>query len=155
MQSKLAQSAWQASSHRNWSLKSFKQKRKMHWRWYTWTFAPSPPSHTLDLSISSPLSMITIEKLGCIFQRIFLKHCLHSRIQEHELKRRQRNWSKSLDQIKAMNTLAMNSTTTIDIMGLKGNLVKFTLFNKMVSLRGLKHDSYWTNKEHIIGKKIA
>jgi uncharacterized protein YPO0396 len=59
-----------------------------------------------------------------------------------KLKRRQRNWSKSLDQIKAMNTLTMNSTTIIDIMGLKGNLVKFTLFNKMVSLRGLKHDSY-------------
>jgi hypothetical protein len=43
-----------------------------------------------------------------------------------KLKRRQRNWSKSSDHIKMVNTLVMNSTTTLEIMGLKGNLVKLT-----------------------------
>ncbi len=59
-----------------------------------------------------------------------------------KLKRRQRNWSKFLDYIKVVNTLVVNSTTTIEIMGLKGNLIKFTLLNKMVFLKGLEHDNY-------------
>jgi hypothetical protein len=54
------------------------------------------------------------------------------------LKKRQRNWLKSSYHIKVVNTLIMKSTTLVEIMGLKGNLIKFTLLKKMLSLKGLE-----------------
>jgi hypothetical protein len=54
------------------------------------------------------------------------------------MKKRQRNWLKSSYHIKVVNTLIMKSTTLVEIMGLKGNLIKFTLLKKMLSLKGLE-----------------
>jgi hypothetical protein len=80
----------------SWQAVSWMIPQKMHSRArevleviHTNICGPFSFHHSLDLGISSPLLMITIEKLGCNYWRNFLMHCLHSKPSRMNLKKRQ------------------------------------------------------------------